>query len=253
MFTYPRWQSDVANPYAWLALLLCICVFGGLIVMWRRGARGICLALLFYAVTIFPALGFSNFYPMRFSFVADHFVYHASLGVIAMVVGGVTVLLKDRAVSRALLAAVVVAYAALTFKQGSMYADETTLWHRTLALNPDSFMAHNNLAAIASRDHDFRTSEYHSRESIRLKGDDFVPYANLAYALRAQGKTDEAVKQADRAIGELDRWIDSYRAADIDAAVDQLWALKTRVLFDRSEMVKSIESKSGSRTIPYGR
>ena len=234
MFTYPRWESDVTNPYAWLALLLCIGVLGAAIVTWRRGARGICLALLFYAVTIFPALGFSNFYPMRFSFVADHFAYHASLGLIAMVVGGFTELLKDRAVSRPLLAAVLVTYASLTLNQGSMYRDETTLWQRTLALNPDSFMAHNNLASIASRDGDFRTSEYHSRESIRAKRDDFVPYVNLAYALRAQGRTDEAIQQADRAIDELDRWIKSYEAAGIDRAVDQLSALKTRVLLDQA-------------------
>ena len=239
MFTYPRWKPDVADPYAWLALLVCIGVLGGMVIAWRRGARGVCLALLFYAVTIFPALGFSNFYPMRFSFVADHFVYHASLGLFALVVGGFTVWLKDRAAFRALLAVVLVAYLFLTFTQGSMYADQLTLWERTLALNPDAFMAHNNLAALLIGRGDFKASEYHSRESIRLKPDDYVAYANLAYALRVQGKIDEAIQQASHGIDELDRRIELHEAAAHDRIVNQLWTIKSELILQRAAMVRS--------------
>ena len=34
-----------------------------------------------------PALGFFDVYPMRYSFVADHFQYHASPALIALIVG----------------------------------------------------------------------------------------------------------------------------------------------------------------------
>ena len=56
---------------------------------WRGGGvmagaapvgRGPLVAVLFFAGTLGPALGFINVYPMRYSFVADHFQYLASIG-----------------------------------------------------------------------------------------------------------------------------------------------------------------------------
>ena len=41
--------------------------------------------MLFFAGTLFPALGFFNVYPFRYSFVADHFQYLASIGVLTLV------------------------------------------------------------------------------------------------------------------------------------------------------------------------
>ena len=42
-----------------------------------RVGRGPFAALLVYVGVLFPALGFVNVYPMRFSWVADHFAYQA--------------------------------------------------------------------------------------------------------------------------------------------------------------------------------
>ena len=42
----------------------------------------------------FPALGFFNVFPMLFSFVADHFQYLASIGLIAGASAGATIALR---------------------------------------------------------------------------------------------------------------------------------------------------------------
>ena len=52
-----------------------------------RIGRGPLAALLFFGGTLLPAIGFLDVYPMRYSYVADHFQYLASLGPIA---GGIT-------------------------------------------------------------------------------------------------------------------------------------------------------------------
>ena len=59
----------------------------------RRRWRGPLAALLFFAGTLFPVLGFFNVYPFRYSFVADHFQYLASLGMITLASAGVALLL----------------------------------------------------------------------------------------------------------------------------------------------------------------
>ena len=53
-----------------------------ILVFWARRVRGPLAAFLFFAGTLFPVLGFVNVYPFLFSFVADHFQYLASIGVI---------------------------------------------------------------------------------------------------------------------------------------------------------------------------
>jgi len=50
--------------------------------------------LLFFMGTLFPALGFVNAFPFRYSYVADHFQYLASLGIIALAASGVCVGLR---------------------------------------------------------------------------------------------------------------------------------------------------------------
>ena len=55
--------------------------------MWlgrHRLGRGPVVAALFFAGTLGPALGFINVYPMRYSFVADHFQYLAGAGLMAL-------------------------------------------------------------------------------------------------------------------------------------------------------------------------
>ncbi len=54
----------------------------------NRLGRGPLVAVLFFAGTLVPALGFFNVYPMRYSFVADHFQYLASVGLLALLAAG---------------------------------------------------------------------------------------------------------------------------------------------------------------------
>ena len=84
IFIYPRWTINTEEltqfifPLGYLIFLL---------ILWEKRSligRGPITALLFFSGTLFPALGFFNFYPMRFSFVADHFQYLASIGLIGL-------------------------------------------------------------------------------------------------------------------------------------------------------------------------
>ena len=80
IFVYPRWHVDaggaVAVPLPAAALVVVVALW---LARGRLG-RGPLVAVAFFAVTLLPALGFFDVYPMRYSFVADHFQYLASAG-----------------------------------------------------------------------------------------------------------------------------------------------------------------------------
>ena len=78
------------------AALLALAALGALGRRWRGPLAG----SLFFVGTLFPVLGFCNVYPFLFSFVADHFQYLASLGVITLVSVGIALLLQRWALWR---------------------------------------------------------------------------------------------------------------------------------------------------------
>ncbi|MDM7913692.1 MAG: O-GlcNAc transferase, partial [Candidatus Eisenbacteria bacterium] len=91
-FIYPRWDVESLRWIATLAPLAFAATIAALWFLRRRIGRGPLVACLFFAGTLFPALGFFDVYPFRYSFVADHFQYHASLGAIAFAAAALTLL-----------------------------------------------------------------------------------------------------------------------------------------------------------------
>ena len=88
-FSYPKWEVD---PAAWSDWFYLIGVLAAGLVMWkaRHRSRAPLAAFLFFVGTLFPVLGFLNVYPFVYSYVADHFQYLASLGIITLVASAMT-------------------------------------------------------------------------------------------------------------------------------------------------------------------
>ncbi|MGK4301758.1 hypothetical protein, partial [Klebsiella pneumoniae] len=84
---------------AWWQYLFPLAVLAVIVSLWlARGklGKGPLVAVLFFCGTLFPALGFFDVYPMRFSFVADHFQYLASAGLLALLAAGAAALCPRR-------------------------------------------------------------------------------------------------------------------------------------------------------------
>lgn len=66
------------------------------IALWlaARRHRGPMAGFLIFVGTLFPVLGFLNVYPFLFSFVADHFQYLASLGIIVPAASGLAMAVR---------------------------------------------------------------------------------------------------------------------------------------------------------------
>jgi tetratricopeptide (TPR) repeat protein len=144
-FSYPR---VLPTPAHFLYLAAAI---GALALLWIKRndwGRGPLAAVLFYIVALFPSLGFINIYPMRYSFVADHFQYLAGLGLIVLFVGiGAKLLERLRlpmGATAGIGVAIVVALFCPAWLQAHIYESRELLWTDVLAKNPGSWMADDN-------------------------------------------------------------------------------------------------------------
>ena len=194
-FSYPRWMLSAGDQLAWL-WLLALCGLG--VGAWRMG-RGFLAALGFYVATLGPVLGLLMLYTFRYSFVADHYQYLACIGPIALVSAGVE-RLHQRSRQRhplatpCLCAALLGVLGVLTWRQSGTYRDPETLWRTTIAGNPQSWLAHNNLGHLLF-------DQGHTEEALAqyYEADRFAHAEetcnNLGNALMRQGRMEEAIAQ----------------------------------------------------------
>lgn len=187
-FIYPRWDLDAGSAVQWLFPAAALMVLFALFLARKRFGRGPAAAAFLFAGILFPALGFLNVYPMRYSFVADHFQYLAGASLLALAAAG---LQRFRRVPIVL----VVFMSMLTFERSRVFADSETLWRDTAAKNPDSWMVRYNMgAALAGRGR-WKEAEDWIRSAAALKPGDAGIHNNLGNLLVAAGRPEQGVEE----------------------------------------------------------
>jgi tetratricopeptide (TPR) repeat protein len=194
MFIYPRWRIDAGVWWQWLFPLAAAGLLMGTWLARERIGRGPAAAVMLYFGGLLPALGFFNVYPMRFSFVADHFVYLASVPAIAAAAAGLTLLARrGPRFAPALAVLLLAALAARTWAQSHWYHDAQTLWQRTLAQNPQATVAYYYLADMASGMNRHDEAIALMRQATEVSPGDPQPLSNLGLMLARAGRTDDAI------------------------------------------------------------
>jgi len=144
-FNYPRWILDASSLLQWAFPVAAVVLVIGLVRLIPRIGRAPLLVALCFGGSLVPALGFFNIYPMRYSFVADHFQYLANLAPLALVAAIGARSLASRA-ARTVAALVLTLLATQTYRATAAYEDAERLWLHTIERNPDSWLARTNLA-----------------------------------------------------------------------------------------------------------
>ncbi|HBF22360.1 MAG TPA: O-GlcNAc transferase, partial [Planctomycetes bacterium] len=151
VFTYPRWEIDDAALWQYFFPVTAAVFVVGIFALKKRIGKAPLVGVLIFGGVLFPALGFLNVYPMRFSFVADHFQYHASLGLIVLLGGMLASLTLPHRVKIAGGALILAVFCWVDLGRGKAFKNEETLWLTTLAENPMAWMAWHNLGVIQRR------------------------------------------------------------------------------------------------------
>ncbi|MFG0248420.1 MAG: tetratricopeptide repeat protein [Phycisphaeraceae bacterium JB051] len=200
-FVYPRWEMASDIWWQWLFPLGVLAVlFGSVVYAVETGKRTIAACLLCFVGTLFPALGFVNVFPFRYSFVADHFQYHASIGFCVLMA-----LLLSRLFKRVRFAAIalLVVYVGLSMMQTLHYTNAESLWRATIKTNPDAWLARNNLALILRQRGEIDQVKALMDEAIRRTPDAIEPRLNMGQLMMELGKPVEAVTHFDVVLAQV--------------------------------------------------
>ncbi len=198
-FFYPRWKINAGAIVAWLPLVAAVALT--VILLRRRDTRtrGPLVAWLLFVGSLFPALGFFNVFPFLYSFVADHFQYLPSLAIFALAGAALARLAPPPRVAVTVVLAVGLGF--LTRQQAALYRDNETLLRATLARNPASWVAANNLGKELLGDPARRREAMALFErALVLRPAYFEAQNNLGLALTQEGRLGEAIPHLEAAL-----------------------------------------------------
>jgi tetratricopeptide (TPR) repeat protein len=204
IFMYPRWQVSQGIGWQYLFPVTALLVTLALWMLSRRN-RGPLAAWLFFVGTLFPALGFLNAFPFRYSFVADHFQYLAMIGPLTLAVAGIDRLFRHLKNEREfwepkICGTLLLVLGGLTWYQCGMYADGEILWRVTLARNPDCWMARNNLGFILTQKGEVDEAMAQFQKALEINPKDPPSWNNVGNVLLHWGKVDEAIPYFQKAL-----------------------------------------------------
>ncbi len=204
MFIYPRWDVSAGSALSWLPFAGVIAV-GALLWARRRQpwARAALFGTGFFVAALLPVMGFFNVYSFRYTFVADHFQYLASIGIIALAVAAAGRLVRGRGPQIALGVGASAILIVLSWQHCAAFQNDGALWRDTLAKNSGCWMAHDNLAKSFILQGNLPEARSHSEEALRLDPDDVDGHNNLGIVLAGLGNVPEAAKHYERAL-EID-------------------------------------------------
>jgi Flp pilus assembly protein TadD len=200
-FVYPRWPAvETERLVTWIPLAVLAAVAVALWWMRRRSwCRTCVLAAAAYLAMLLPVLGLVDIYFMRYSLVADHWQYFALVAPVALLAAGAAYAAKRAAVARRAIgltiAMILPLLGALTRQEAAKYHDIETLWHATIAANPDAWLPYNNLGSVLLLRDQARESIPYFEKAVAIDPRQTESLNNLGSAYHAIGDNERAVRQ----------------------------------------------------------
>jgi tetratricopeptide (TPR) repeat protein len=248
-FSYPHWTIDASSPLAYLGLAACAVVAVLIWLIRRRVGRGVEVAVLFFATTLAPVLGFVMLYTFLWSYVADHYQYVACIGLLTLAAAGITLALRRLnfpILHYAVCGTLLFTLSGLTWRQCRMYRDVETLWRVTIERNPSSWLAAYNLGTILGEKHQVDEGIQYLQKTVEIRPEfagghynlgslylykkelapaigelqkaiEFEPRHALAYyklgdALMQKGQMEQAIPEFEKAIEIWPACVDAHRS-----------------------------------------
>ena len=230
-FAYPRWNIDPRDEAAYIYLIGAAILLLSLWLLRHRIGRGPLAAVLIFGGVLLPALGFFDIYYFLFSFVADHFQYHASTAIIALLASMIILAIDRYARGNAWLkglvaVAIIVPLAILAHQQTFLYKDDGTLIRDSVKDNPDAWVAKYRYAVLLASEEQYAEAMTYFREASKLFPKHGRIHLMMADTLVAMNKDREAIEELDISLpmrmGDDDTFLAHNKLANIYARLGRV-------------------------------
>jgi protein O-mannosyl-transferase len=207
---HPKWSINPISIHVVIIWIIFLFLIYYLYTKRTIYYKNIIFCFGFFIINLIPVLGIIPMYFLKYSWVADHFVY-ISLISICIIVGSILYKLYDyfavRSVRLTRIYSLIVIFAlvTLTYKSHSLakyYKSDENFWLFVNEVNPSSWDANYNLGVINERknDHQKEAIEYYYK-ALSLYPFSAKTHNNLANLLgSADGNYDEAIIHYKKAI-----------------------------------------------------
>ena len=207
-------MPTIVDPFAARFVLSYVVVVALSFAAWavRHRAPAATATWIAFVLVLLPLLGVHQNGPQ---IAADRYTYNASLA-FALCAGGALLAIQTRHAARTgsdrvaldgagfrsvILAGIVIAtLGGLTWKQSLVWHDSASLWTRALVVEPDSPIAHNNLANVLMLGDQLDGAAEHYARALALSPDYVEAEDNMGVVLARRGRFDEAVSHHQRAL-----------------------------------------------------
>lgn len=212
-FIYPRWFIDPSDVRQFI-YPLSLLVFGlGLWFFRKKTGKESLVAVFFFICSLFPALGFFNVYPMQFSYVADHFQYLASIGIIALIIVSLKNTLNKLKIVKfqyILMMTLVLSLIYVGRREVGKYNNLEMLWNDTIIKNSDCWMAYNNLGTLKIKQKKYAEARTYFNEVLKRKPGFAIAFNNLGMTWMHEGDLVRAKENFSKAIAGNSLYAEAY-------------------------------------------
>jgi tetratricopeptide (TPR) repeat protein len=208
-FAYPRWKADPSVAWQYVYPIGFLLLIAALWASRRKIGRGPLTGMLFFAGSLVPALGFFHVLYQRYSFVADHFQYIASIGPLALLAA-----MMSRAFSLLgkpigerlffmLIALVVLSLGVATARSSRRFVSDEGVWEQALTVDPLSPIANLNYSSDLIDDGRLTEAEIYAKRAIQVNPSGGLCWAGLGRIAEIHRQYGLAMQYYARAV-ELD-------------------------------------------------
>ena len=155
---------------------------------------------LFFLGTLVPVIGLVQ---VGSQAMADRYAYIPLLGIFVMTVWGATDFAEWKKLNSATTstaACILLALAALTYRQLGYWKDSMTLWSHALAVTKNNFFAEDGLGGALLLEGRLDEAYSHYQRAAAIMPNEPMSHANIGAYLQQRGRLREAIQQYEIAI-----------------------------------------------------
>lgn len=204
MFVHHKIEPDLHTIFAYLpsiCLLLILSYFIYDLLKNRQLSNVHIFSVFISFLFLFPVLGLSEIYYMRFSYVAEHYLTLGMVGFLFPLI----YFLHEKPVGKVVTYIFITALAYQSFNYIPEYESEKKLFEANIVKNPNNILPHNVLGLLYKNENNYEKAMYHYNRSIEIHPN-AASYYNRAHLYELTGQLDLAKTNYEKAI-ELNPYV----------------------------------------------